>query len=269
MLRLSPSTETGESPRVAWAFSTAAALAFGACAAATIAWCAPMASMAMPMPGGWTMSMAWMRAPGRAWPAAAASFAGMWTVMMAAMMLPSLLPMLGRYRRAVGADGARLEALTAQVAAAYLAVWALVGLAVYPLGAALATAEMRLPALARLVPFATGLLVMAAGAVQFTAWKARRLCCCRTLPRHGRALRADAATAWRHGLRLGLHCSACCANLTTVLLAIGVMDLRAMAAVTVAITAERFAPVGTVARIVGGTLVGSGLLLAIRATALG
>jgi len=48
----------------------------------------------MPMPGGWTMSMAWMRMPGQTWPGAAASFLGMWIVMMVAMMLPSLVPML-------------------------------------------------------------------------------------------------------------------------------------------------------------------------------
>ena len=34
-------------------------------------------------------------------------FLGMWTVMMAAMMLPSLVPMLMRYRRAVGRRATR------------------------------------------------------------------------------------------------------------------------------------------------------------------
>jgi predicted metal-binding membrane protein len=48
----------------------------------------------MSMPGGWTMSMAWTLMPGQTWPGAAASFLGMWTVMMVAMMLPSLVPML-------------------------------------------------------------------------------------------------------------------------------------------------------------------------------
>jgi hypothetical protein len=42
----------------------------------------------------------------------------------------------------------------------------------------------------------------------------------------GRTLRADAGTAWRHGLSLGLHCSYSCADLTAILLVIGVMDLR-------------------------------------------
>jgi predicted metal-binding membrane protein len=50
----------------------------------------------MPMPGGWTMSMAWMRMPDKTWAGAAASFVGMWAVMMAAMMLPFLAPMLQR-----------------------------------------------------------------------------------------------------------------------------------------------------------------------------
>ena len=70
-----------------------AALVFIASVALTIAWCASMSAMGgMPMPGGWTMSMAWMRMPGQTWPGAAASFLGMWVVMMVAMMLPSLLP---------------------------------------------------------------------------------------------------------------------------------------------------------------------------------
>jgi hypothetical protein len=50
-----------------------------ASAVVTIVWCASMSAMGeMPMPGGWTMSMAWMRMPGRAWSSgAAASFLGM------------------------------------------------------------------------------------------------------------------------------------------------------------------------------------------------
>ncbi len=82
------------------------ALLFAASAAITIVCCQAMSAMEeMPMPGGWTMSMAWMRMPGQTWPGAAASFLGMWVVMMMAMMLPSLVPMLWRYRQAVGSTG--------------------------------------------------------------------------------------------------------------------------------------------------------------------
>ena len=72
----------------------------------TIVWCASMSAMGgMAMPGGWTMSMMWMRMPGQSWLAVAASFLGMWMVMMVAMMLPSLAPMLWRYRQAVAGTG--------------------------------------------------------------------------------------------------------------------------------------------------------------------
>ena len=78
------------------------ALLFAGSTALTIVWCASMSGMGeMPMPGGWTMSMTWMRMPGQTWLGAAASFLGMWVVMTAAMMLPSLVPMLTRYRQAV------------------------------------------------------------------------------------------------------------------------------------------------------------------------
>src|SRR3954465_6333113 len=91
----------------------------------------------MPMPGGWTMSMAWMRMPGQTWAGAAASFLGMWIMMMVAMMLPSLVPMLWRYRQAVGGSR-RLGSLTAVVGLGYFFVWTAFGMAVFPLGVALA-----------------------------------------------------------------------------------------------------------------------------------
>ena len=135
------------------AFFAASALLFGASAALTIVWCASMSAMGMPMPGGWTMSMAWMRMPGQTWPDAAASFLGMWVVMMVAMMLPSLVPMLWRYRQAVGRTGdTRLGRLTALVGVGYFIVWTVFGMAAFPLGVALATIEMQQPALARAVP---------------------------------------------------------------------------------------------------------------------
>ncbi|WP_148667788.1 DUF2182 domain-containing protein, partial [Mizugakiibacter sediminis] len=71
---------------------------------------------------------------------------------------------------------------------------------------------------------------------------------------------------WRHGLRLGMHCCVCCAGPSAILLALGVMDLRAMAAVAVAISAERLAPAGErVARATGAVAVAAGLWLIARA----
>jgi predicted metal-binding membrane protein len=254
------------------AFFGVSTLLFAASAALTIVWCASMSAMGgMPMPGGWTMSMAWMRMPRQTWPGAAASFLGMWIVMMVAMMLPSLVPMLLRYRQAVARTGeARLGRLTALVGTGYYFVWTLFGMTAFSLGVALAAVEMRRPTLARAVPIVVGVVVLIAGALQFTAWKARHLTCCREAPGRDSLLPADTGTAWRHGLRLGLHCSRSCAGLIATLLVIGVMDLRAMAFVTAAITIERLAPAGErVARAIGAVVVGAGLFLIARTAWLG
>lgn len=254
------------------AFSGVMALLFAVTAAATVVWTLSMSAMGdIPMSGGWMLSMAWVPMCGQTWPGVAASFLGMWIVMMAAMMLPSLAPMLWRYRQSIGGTGARmgvLDRLTALAAAGYFCVWTLVGAAVFSLGSVLAEAAMQWPALARAVPVAGGAVVVTAAALQFSAWKARHLACCRTSPEHGRPLSTMAA-AWRHGLRLGLHCSCSCAGLTAVLLVFGVMDLAAMAVVTAAITAERLAPSGVrVARVTGIVGIGVGLVLILRATGL-
>jgi predicted metal-binding membrane protein len=140
-------------------------------------------------------------------------------------------------------------------------------MAAFPLGVALAAVEMQQPALARAVPIAVGVVVLLAGSLQLTAWKARHLACCREAPGRGRTLPADAGT---HGLHLGLHCSHCCVGLMAILLVIGVMDVRAMAVVAAAITVERLAPAGErVARATGAVVVGAGLLLIARAAGLG
>ena len=252
-------------------FFAASALLFAASAIVTIVWCGGMPAMGdMPMPGGWSMSMTWMRMPGQTWPGAAASFAGMWSSMMAAMMLPSLVPMLWRYRQALGSTGkGRLSPLTSLMGAGYFLVWTAFGMVVFPLGVELAGIEMRLPVLARAVPMVAGVAVLLAGALQFTGWKARYLACCREEPATYASLPASPGAALRHGLRLGLHCACCCAPLTAILLVLGVMDLRVMAIVTAAITAERLAPSGQrVARGIGAVVIATGLFLIARTAGL-
>jgi predicted metal-binding membrane protein len=139
----------------------------------------------------------------------------------------------------------------------------------FPLGVALAGLEMKLPALARTVPVAIGVIVLIAGALQFTAWKARHLACCREAPPGDETMPADAGAALRHGLRLGVHCICCCAGPMAILLVAGVMDLLTMTVVTAAITVERVAPAGErIARITGGLIVATGLLLIARAIGL-
>jgi predicted metal-binding membrane protein len=272
LARREPSGSASHAP-----FLGVSALLFAASAAATIVWCRSMFGMGTPsamremsMPGERATSMIWEPMSGQSWTGAAASFTGVWAVMMIAMMLPSVTPLLWRYRRAVEGTGEpRLDALSTSIAAGYFLVWTVLGAAIFPFGTALTTAEMHLPALARVVPTATGIVLMIAGAVQFTSWKSCHLACCREVLLCGRILPVDPASAWRHGLRYGLHCAQCCASLMAVLLALGVMDLRAMALITTAITAERLAPDGVgVARATGAIAMASGLVLLARATGL-
>src|SRR5258707_4152776 len=254
------------------AFFAISALLFVVSAAITIIWCGSMSAMGdMPMPGGWPMSMAWMLMPGQTWLEAAASFLGMWIVMMVAMMLPSLPAMLWRYRQTVERTSeARLSLLTTLVGVGYFSVWTLIGTAAFPIGVALATIEMELPMLARAVPIAAGVVVVIAGLLQFTALKAHHLACCRTGSIDGRTLPANANTAWQHGLHLCLHCSYCSAGPPVILLGIGVMDLRAVAAVTAAIPAAPLEPPGEqVARAVGAGAIAVGLFLIVHAVELG
>jgi len=199
--------------------------------------------------------------PGQSWLGSTVSFAGMWTVMMVAMMLPSLTPSLLSYRASLGLRISRAQAgwLVTVVGVVYFAVWATLGVIVFLLGITLADVAMREASVAKMVPGVLGALVVGAGLLQRSASKARHLDRCRATSgaRHGHV---GSGTAWLHGLCLGLDCVRSCAALTVVALCLGVMDLRVMAAVAVAITAERLAPNGRqTARLVGAVVVGIGL----------
>jgi predicted metal-binding membrane protein len=211
------------------------------------------------MPGGWALSTAWLPMCGQTWARAAASFIGMWAVMTMAMMLPSAAPMLWRVR-------ARLVAFAAT---GYFLVWMAVGVIVFGAGAALAQLTTQVAAAARAVPLATGWVVLLAGAFQLTPWKAHSLRCCRPAWGSASAPPAVAAGALRYGVWLGLHCTRACAGLTFILLVVGVMEMRAMAAVAAAITIERLAPAGErAARATGMLAILAGACLVVRAVLL-
>lgn len=224
----------------------------------------------MPMPGAESASMMWMRMPDRSWLGAAASFVAMWVAMMVPMMLPTVAPVLWRHRQAAAVSGARRPgARTAVAGAGYVFVWALLGVAVFPLGASVSELVMAEPALRRALPVVIGVAVVIAGAIQLTSWKARRLACCRIESRCHASRAVGAGDAWRDGTRLGLRCVACCGNLMLIPLVIGMMDLSVMAAVGAAIAVERLSPRGErAARVTGVVILATGALLVARAVGL-
>ena len=245
-------------------FTAVFALLFLAAAAVTIERCTSVAAMgATPMAGGESLSMAWMRMCGQSWTSAAVSFLGMWMAMTVAMMLPVLAPSLWRLQQGCGeaspTGGAGLVALAA---AAYFLVWGVLGLAVYPIGAACAALASQMQAKTNLVPLASAVVLTGAGLLQLSGWKRGLLANCRDRCPEVEPTVAPARRAWRHGLHLGLHCNACCAPMTLALLVLGVMDLHTMTAATVAIAAERLAPCGLqIARVSGVLTLAAGLAL--------
>lgn len=178
----------------------------------------------------------------QSWYGAAGEYLGTWMTMMVPMMLPSFLPMASRFRRSVpGGGGWQRHGLTALVAAGYLTVWLVVGVAAFAGDAVVGLVDRRWGSLDPWLPLASGVVLLAAGGVQFTAWKARHLMRCRAAsPCHGPPPSSLWRT-WRHGLRLGVECSLCCGNLMMALLAMGMMHVVVMAALTLAISAERLA----------------------------
>jgi predicted metal-binding membrane protein len=203
--------------------------------------------------------MTGMTMPQQPWYGAAAGYLGMWMAMMVPMMLPSLVPMLSQYRRSVrGAHGAHPHGVTALVGVGYFVIWGLLGIAVHAAGAGVMAVGMRWPA-------GAGALLLLAGGVQLTSWKARRLALCREGSARDGPPVPGFLGAWRHGLRLGVRCSLSCGSLMVALLAVGMMDPVAMAAATLAISAERLtrAPL-PIARAAGVAIVAIGVLTIAR-----
>jgi predicted metal-binding membrane protein len=223
----------------------------------------------MSMPGGWTMSMMWMRMPGQTWAAASTMFVAMWVAMMIAMMLPSALPMLLLYRRVIRFRGEAGVALaTWSVGAGYFAIWMGFGLGAYAIGVALTQAAMRSATFSRAMPIVSAAALITAGVYQLTSWKAACLEHCRD-PFHLMA-RHLGRPGWRGALELGLHhgafCAACCWGLMVVQLVLGVMSLGAMVLVAVVIAAEKLLASGVlIARFAGATAIVAGAGMALRA----
>src|SRR5882757_560068 len=153
------------------AFVASCAVAFAAGISATVYFCHSMCCE-MEMPGGWTMSMMWMRMRGQTWFGSAISFLLMWLAMMVAMMMPSALPTFLK----TGRPWLSLCCM----ASGYYAIWLAAGIGIYALGVALATVATRSELISRAVPLFLSASLIAAGSFQLTRWKMRHLSRCRS-----------------------------------------------------------------------------------------
>lgn len=167
----------------------------------------------------------------------------MWTLMMAAMMLPSALPMVMLFdsERRLRPGRAGLSRSAAFVAG-YLAVWAGFSLAITAVQWALLEARLVSPMMASASgPFSAGLLIVA-GLYQLTPLKQACLRVCRSpLDFLMTAWRPGLGGAWRMGLRHGLYCTGCCWLLMTLLFLLGVMNLLWIVALSAFVLLEKCA----------------------------
>jgi len=166
-----------------------------------------------------------------------ATFLVAWIVMMAAMMLPSSAPMFLLYRLSAG-DEAHGELRTLAFGTGYLLVWAVVG-------AIVLAAQRILDAAVRpdLRPVGVAVVLLAAGAYQFTPLKATCLRACQTpadfLVRHWKR---GTFGALRLGLDHGLYCLGCCWALMAVLVTAGGMGLAWVALIALIVLVEKLVP---------------------------
>ncbi len=165
----------------------------------------------------------------------AGSFAAVWALMMAAMMLPSVAPFASLYSRTfTGAHGARLAAF----ASGYLIVWTLAALPAYGLAWLTGRLAGDHPAAATAAAVA---IFAACGAYQLTPLKERCLARCRSPL--GFMLKLGAYRGPTRDLRAGLYhgtfCLACCWALMAVLIAFGLMNVIAMVVLAGAVLTEK------------------------------
>jgi predicted metal-binding membrane protein len=247
-------------------FYLLAILIFLIAAIFTLWFCGSM-SGGMAMPGGWTMSMMWMSMAGQTWLEASVIFMTMWLAMMVAMMLPSALPMLVIYRRALHfRKDSHAELATWLMAAGYFVVWLGFGAIAYGIGVAAASAAMRWPPVSRAVPVTVGMALLVSGIFQFTPWKMSCLRHCRD-PLHVVAsyLHGGPGGGWRMGLHHGAHCAICCWGLMVMQLVLGVMNLTVMIIVAVIIALEKLAPrAEVIVWLTGAAAVVAGLVFIVR-----
>ena len=185
------------------------------------------------------------------------SFLLMWTVMMAAMMFPAVIPVVLAFATLTRSRGRSPLGTAIAFVAGYLVVWAVLGLPARALLEAAGRIAAAAPALTR----AGGPILVLCGLYQLTPLKEACLRHCRTphlfLGHHWRDGTVGALVLGGHH---GLYCAGCCASLMVVLLVVGVMDITWMIALSALIYLEKVVPAGaTVGRAAGLALCGVGV----------
>jgi predicted metal-binding membrane protein len=167
-----------------------------------------------------------------------------WQVMIAAMMLPSSLPLVRMYARASERAPRRGRSMAAFIGG-YALVWSAFGLAAFGFDAGIHAAVNASPWLERHDWWIGGSVLALAGAFQFTSLKDACLDKCRHPAQFlKRYYRRGPAGGFSLGARHGMFCVGCCWALMLVMFAAGVASLVWMALLTAVMVHEKTRPSG-------------------------
>jgi predicted metal-binding membrane protein len=214
--------------------------------------------------GGMTMGEATRPDPG----VRLVTYLGMWTAMMAAMMLPAAAPMILLFGTLYRTKRERGDSFvpTWVFVAGYLAVWVGFGAVAWAMGDFIEAIARAYPMVRELGSRVAAAAMIAAGLYQLTPLKQRCLAHCRSplsfLMHHWRP---GAGGAWRMGIDHGVYCVGCCWVLFVLLIVVGLASLPWMGLITLIVCAEKLLPFGRpVTLAVAGLLIVLGVLTLIR-----
>ena len=167
-------------------------------------------------------------------------FVGVWVVMMAAMMFPSVAPTVALYSR-MTQKSSPIPGLV--FVGGYLIPWAVAGLAAYGVAAAGGSFAGGVLHWGRAGRWVAGATLLVAAAYELTPLKDYCLGKCRSpLGQLLGSWRGGVRGAVSMGARNGTYCVGCCWALMAALFALGVMSLVWMAFVAALIAVEKLLP---------------------------
>jgi predicted metal-binding membrane protein len=197
----------------------------------------------------------------------AALFLAIWVAMMIAMMFPASAPMVLMFHAISAGKRQRAQAYvpTWVFLLGYLVVWSLAGVVAFAFASGLDQLASQSAWLMSNTSRIGGVVLIATGLYQLSPLKNSCLGKCRTPTQFIMTSWRDGyAGALRMGIEHGAYCLGCCWLLFVLLFLFGMMNIAAMAVLTILIFAEKVLPVGRrVSTIAGVALVAYGALVVV------
>jgi predicted metal-binding membrane protein len=189
-------------------------------------------------------------------------FLAIWVTMMVAMMFPTAVPMILTFHKVQTGKRERGDAFVSTWVFV-AAVWTLAGVAAYAGALAAEAVAVRAALSSTTAARIGGAVIILAGIYQITPLKDLCLSKCRTpITFIMTSWRDGAVGALRMGLLHGTYCLGCCWLLFVILFPLGIMNIAAMAVITLIVFAEKTLPWGRLApRVTAAALVAYGAVV--------